>query len=87
MKRVMIISGLALLAGCATPGSTLRVVGATPASVVIEYTHSYGSELNEAMAKAQGHCAYYGANARMGHTQLSGTNPLDRSIVTFDCVK
>ena len=75
------------LTGCGPPGRTVKVIGATPASIVMEYTHWYGGELNSAMANAEAHCNQYGKHAQMMGKDRAGPNPVDRSIVTFNCVK
>jgi hypothetical protein len=75
---------LACFAGCAAPGATLDLVQATPASIAIEYTHSYSTELGESLKRAEAHCNRYGRNAEMvSNTRLN----LDRSLATFRCIR
>jgi hypothetical protein len=72
-----------LLAGCAGPGETIDVISSSPATVALEYTHSYSFELGETVKAAERHCNNYGRHAVMAsNTRLN----MDRSLATFRCV-
>ena len=44
---------LAALTGCAGPGETIDVISSSPATVALEYTHSYSFELGETVKAAE----------------------------------
>lgn len=68
---------------CGGPGSTIDVVSANAASVALEYTHSYSSELGETVKAAERQCNLYRKHAVMvSNTRLN----MDRSLATFRCV-
>lgn len=88
LATILVASGL--VSGCAAPlfsgpGGTLTMLGATPSSVLIEYTHHYQSEVGAALQTAQNHCAQHGKNAQLAGV-TRGANALDRSIATFNCI-
>jgi hypothetical protein len=74
---------LTLVVGCAGPGETIDVISTSPASVALEYTHSYSFELGETVKAAERHCNKYRRHAVMAsNTRLN----IDRSLATFRCV-
>jgi hypothetical protein len=89
MKKLCILTVL-LTGACTTPmlgaGSTVALLGATPASATYEYTRAYGTEFQAALNFAQAHCQQYGKNAQAGPTNPSGWNTIDRVATTFSCV-
>lgn len=87
MKKILAITVCMLLSACGTPGSTVKQIGATPASIVLEYTRWYGGEFEAAMAMAEEHCQRYGKHAQMAGKGLAGPNPFDRDVATFNCVQ
>ena len=44
---------LTLVVGCAGPGEAIDVISTSPASVALEYTHSYSFELGETVKAAE----------------------------------
>lgn len=73
---------LILAAGCSGPGGTVDIVSSTPASVTLEYTHSYSTELPAAVRIAEAECNRFRRHAAlMTNTRVS----LDRSVATFRC--
>lgn len=82
-RTIPYIAALTALGGC-TPGYSIETVSQTSASVVLEYTHSVGGELQAAIRAAEARCQQYGRHARMNGqpTRLNA----DRSVAAFDCV-
>jgi hypothetical protein len=82
MRRI-VLTALMAVAGCASPGSTISLVSASPAAVTLEYTHSYSFELGETIRAAEQQCGYHRRHAVLiSNTRLD----IDRSIATFRCV-
>ena len=85
MKRFYMV-GLAALAGCMGPGSTVETLAANPATVMLEYTRWNAEEQRFVIAQAQAHCQAYGKNAQMISQQPAAANPIDRLLATFNCI-
>jgi hypothetical protein len=75
---------VALLAGCA-PGYSVDVLSAPPQTLTLEYTHTVGSEYGAALRRADAVCGQQGLRARLASGPVAVS--LDRSILTFDCVR
>lgn len=86
-KTLIVLALLLAVTGCGTPGFTVKKIGATPASIVLEYTRWYGGELEAAMGIAEAHCQRYGKHAQMAGQGLAGPNPFDRNVINFNCVE
>jgi len=82
---VVTVAASFLFVSCAT-GYSITVVSITPVAVVLEYTHSVNGELQAAIQEAERRCQQYGKHARMSASGPVRLN-MDRSVVTFDCVK
>ena len=81
--RILLVSVVVPLIGCANPGETIDLISSNPASVAFQYTHSYSFELGETIKAAERACNQYGKHAEMvSNTQVN----LDRSVATFRCV-
>lgn len=84
LRRGFLLVVTLSLTAC-TPGFSIDTISATPAAIVLEYSHSVNGELQAAIKTAEARCQQYGRHARMNGqpTQLN----LDRSVATFDCVQ
>ncbi len=72
MKAIAItILATLTIAGCATPG---KIINGNPSSVTIQHDGSYSMSTELAVQ----HCAKYGRDARLIHTE--------GWIMSFDCV-
>lgn len=84
--RKLAIGLILALPGCMTTGSTVQNLSYNPSQVVYEYTRWYAGEYQVAFNYAQTYCSQFGRNAVMAQSVPAGQNPIDRIMVTFNCV-
>lgn len=82
MRSFTLLLSLALLAACASPGTTKPTqLHASKDGVWWEYSHMFWQD-HDLEKSAEAHCKKFGKKARQ---VITYTKSIDRSVVEFEC--